>query len=104
VQEATKNAILVPFKVMETAYSGFEPIKAMVEIGNPNSITDAGVGALAIRACIRGAFLNVKINASGLLDKEFVKTIITKGEKIEASAEKAEKEILELVNKSINKE
>jgi glutamate formiminotransferase / formiminotetrahydrofolate cyclodeaminase len=102
VQEATKNAILVPFSVMETACTGFELIKAMVESGNPNSITDAGVGALAIRSCIKGAFLNVKINASGLQDKEFVKMIISKGEKIEASAETAEKEILELVNRSIS--
>jgi len=104
VQEATKNAILVPFKVMETAYSGFELIKSMVENGNPNSITDAGVGALAIRSCIKGAFLNVKINASGLQDKEFVKTIITKCEKIEANTETTEKEILEFINRSINKE
>ena len=104
VQEATKNAILVPFKVMETANSGFELIKSMVENGNPNSITDAGVGALAIRSCIKGAFLNVKINASGLQDKEFVKTIITKCEKIEANTETTEKEILEFINRSINKE
>ena len=72
IQEATKNATLVPLKVMETAFSGFELIREMVEKGNPNSITDAGVGALALRSCIRGAFLNVKINASGLDDKDFV--------------------------------
>ena len=64
--------LLVPFKVMETAFSGFELIKEMVENGNPNSVTDAGVGALALRSCIKGAFLNVKINASGLKDKDFV--------------------------------
>ena len=72
IQDATKIAILVPFKVMETAYSGFGLIREMVEEGNPNSVTDAGVGALALRACIRGAFLNVRINASGLTDKDFV--------------------------------
>ena len=104
MQEATKNAILVPFNVMEMAYSGFELIKSMVENGNPNSITDAGVGALAIRSCIKGAFLNVKINASELQDKEFVKTIITKCEKIEANTETTEKEILEFIYRSINKE
>ena len=101
VQDATKNALLVPFSVMEKAFSGFELIKAMAERGNPNSVTDAGVGALAIRACIRGAFLNVKINASTLEDKEFVKIIIAKGAELEKNAERAEAEILTIVNKSL---
>ncbi len=101
VQEATKNAILVPLKVMETAYSGFELINEMVENGNPNSISDAGVGALAIRSCIRGAFLNVKINASGLKDKVFVKDVIARGESIESKAMEAEEEILKLINSKI---
>jgi glutamate formiminotransferase/formiminotetrahydrofolate cyclodeaminase len=97
IQEATKNAILVPLKVMETAYSGFELINEMVEKGNPNSITDAGVGALAIRSCIRGAFLNVKINASGLHDKGFVNTVLTKGEDLESKAIAAEDLILKTI-------
>ncbi|HEY5471311.1 MAG TPA: glutamate formimidoyltransferase [Bacteroidales bacterium] len=101
VQEATKNAILIPFKVMETAFSGFGLIKEMAEKGNPNSISDTGVGALALRSCIKGAFLNVKINASALQDKEFVKTIIAKGEKIEANTEAAEKEILKIINRTL---
>jgi glutamate formiminotransferase / formiminotetrahydrofolate cyclodeaminase len=104
IQDATKNAILIPFSVMEMAFSGFELIKTMTEKGNPNSITDAGVGALAIRACIRGAFLNVRINASSLEDKEFVKNIIAKGEVLENDAEKAESEILAIVNKSFKKD
>ena len=104
VQDATKNAILIPFSVMEKAFSGFELIKVMAEKGNPNSITDAGVGALAIRACIRGAFLNVKINASSLEDKEFVKIIVAKGEALETEAEKAETEILTIINKSLKLE
>ena len=101
VQEATKNAILVPFKVMQTAYSGFEMIEKMAETGNPNSISDAGVGALAIRACIRGAFLNVRINASGLKDKDFVSSIVEKGENIEREASIVEERILENINKKI---
>ena len=96
IQEATKNAILVPLKVMETAFAGFELINEMVENGNPNSITDAGVGALAIRSCIRGAFLNVKINASGLHDKDFVNTVLTKGEDLESKAIAAEESILNI--------
>ncbi len=83
VQEATKYATQVPFMVMETAFSGFELISAMVETGNPNSITDAGVGAIALRACIRGAYLNVQINAAGLEDKDFAQELIIKGKKIE---------------------
>ena len=98
IQEATKAATLVPLKVMETSFSVFGLIKAMVEHGNPNSISDAGVGALATRACIKGAFLNVKINASGLNDKDFVKSVIERGAEIESKTETAEKEILEFIN------
>ena len=101
VQEATKNAILVPLKVMETAFSGFELIKEMVEKGNPNSISDAGVGALALRSCIRGAYLNVKINSSGLKDKLFVNDVIARGESIESKAMEAEGEILKIINAKI---
>ena len=101
IQEATKNAILIPFKVMETAFSGFGIIKEMVEKGNPNSISDAGVGALALRSCIKGAFLNVKINAAGVLDKEFVKSIIVRGTEIESKAEAAEEKILAIISKSL---
>jgi len=97
IQDATKNAILVPLKVMETALAGFELVNEMVEKGNPNSITDAGVGALAIRSCIRGAFLNVKINASGLHDKGFVNTVLTKGEDLESKAIAAEDLILKTI-------
>ena len=98
IQEATKNATLVPLKVMETSFSVFGLIKAMVEHGNPNSVSDAGVGALATRACIKGAFLNVKINASGLKDKDFVKSVIERGAEIESKTESAEMGILKLIN------
>jgi glutamate formiminotransferase / formiminotetrahydrofolate cyclodeaminase len=102
VQEATKHATMIPFLVMETAFSGFELIRAMVEIGNPNSITDAGVGALALRSSIKGAFLNVKINASGLTDKTFAKNIIKSAGVIESKAVKEEISILKLVDSRIN--
>ena len=97
VQGATRNAILVPFRVMETAFSGFGLINEMVEIGNPNSVTDAAVGALALRSCIMGAFLNIKINASGLDDREFVKDLIMKGQAIESKANEEEKAIIKRV-------
>ena len=103
VQEATRNAILVPYKVMEAAFSGFGLIREMVNKGNPNSITDAAVGALAIRSCIRGAFLNVRINAAGLDDKEFVKELLKKGQVIESEALSEEEAILKKTEKIIQR-
>jgi len=94
VQEATREAMLVPFKVMETAFSGFSLVKEMVEKGNPNSVTDAAVGAMAIRTCIRGAFMNVRINSSGLEDKAFVMDLIKKGQTIESESLREEEAIL----------
>jgi len=102
VQEATKNAMLVPLKVMETAYSGFGLINFMAESGNPNSISDAGVGALALRSCVIGAFLNVKINASGLIDKPFASDIIAQGDIIVANTVAAEEQILKFINEHIS--
>lgn len=102
IQEATKNAILVPFRVMETAMKAMEVVKAMADSGNPNSVSDAGVGALALRSCILGASLNVKINTSGLDDKDFVKEIIDKTAKLEVAAQEEEARILEIVNSKIS--
>jgi glutamate formiminotransferase / formiminotetrahydrofolate cyclodeaminase len=101
VQNATKNAMLVPFRVMETAFAGFSLIRKMVADGNPSSVTDAGVGALALRSCIKGAYLNVRINASGLKDKDFAKQILIAGEELELRAEKEEAEILRIIDTSI---
>lgn len=98
IQDATKNAIMVPFRVMEVAYKALEVVKAMAEIGNPNSISDAGVGALAIRSCVKGAFLNVKINSGDLEDKSFVQTVSEKAQEIERKTEELEKEILQIVH------
>lgn len=95
IQKATKNAALVPFKVMETAISGFSLLREMVEKGNPDSVSDAAVGALALRTCIMGAFLNVKINLSGIEDQEFGVSLLEKGRSIQSKALTEEKEILE---------
>ncbi len=103
IQNATKYATEIPFRTMTKAFESLEIIKAMVEIGNPNSITDAGVGALCARSAVMGAFLNVKINASGLEDKKFVNDILAKGKVIEEKTQAIEKEILEMINKKINK-
>jgi len=101
IQTATMTAIMVPFKVMETAFTAFGLIREMVVTGNPNSVTDAGVGALAIRSCIRGAFLNVKVNASGLEDKAFAIDIVSRGREIETKAIMEEESILNLVDSAI---
>jgi len=103
IQIATRNAIMVPFRVMETAFEGFEVIRKMVETGNPNSVTDAAVGALALRTCIRGAFLNVKVNTNGMNDKSFVDEMINNGSEIENKAELEENEILKITAAVIGK-
>ncbi len=101
IAEATKYATLVPFRVMETALPGFSLIREMVQNGNPNSVTDAAVGALALRSCIRGAYLNVRINSVGLDDKEFVNDIISRGKAIEEQAIREEESILGLTDRII---
>lgn len=101
VQDATRYATEVPFKTMKQCYECMSVAKAMAEIGNPNSVTDAGVGALAARAGVMGAFLNVKINAAGLEDKEFAAQIIREGEAIVEKANELEAEILKIVNSKI---
>jgi glutamate formiminotransferase/formiminotetrahydrofolate cyclodeaminase len=101
IQDATRYAIEIPFKVMQAALNSMEVIKAMVEIGNPNSVTDAGVAALCARTAVLGAFMNVKINASGYKDKDFVVDIIYRGNEIERKAIALEAEIIELVNGKI---
>ena len=101
IQEATRFAIEIPFKVMETVYSSMNLIKAMVEKGNPNSVTDAAVGALCARSAVLGAYLNVKINAGGCEDRQWVEDILAKGSTIENKTIALEKEIIQIANGKI---
>ena len=101
VQDATLYAIEIPFRVMEITLQSMEVMKAMAEIGNPNSVSDAGVGALAARSAVMGAFLNVKINAQDLDNKETVAQYIKKGEEIVGKAQQAEINIMAIVNSKI---
>ncbi len=101
IQAATKLAIDVPFSVMQAAYKSMEVIKAMVEQGNPNSITDAGVGALCARSAVIGAFMNVRINAGGYDDKDYVNDIIKQGKEIENKTIALEAEIIQYINGKI---
>jgi glutamate formiminotransferase/formiminotetrahydrofolate cyclodeaminase len=101
IQEATKLAIEIPFQVMQASYASMEVIKAMVELGNPNSVTDAGVGALCARSAVIGAFMNVRINSASYDDKNFVNEMVTKGKEIENKTIALENEILKIVNEKI---
>lgn len=102
IQEATRYATEVPFRTMQRALDSFELIRAMAETGNPNSVSDAGVGALCARSAVMGAFLNVKINAAGLKDREFAARMLSTGAEIERRAIDAEAEVLSIVNSKID--
>jgi glutamate formiminotransferase / formiminotetrahydrofolate cyclodeaminase len=93
IQAGTKVAIEVPLKVMKLAMSSFPLIREMVDTGNPNSITDAGVGALCARAAVYGACMNVKVNASGLDDKAYAAAATAEAEAMMQEADRLEKEI-----------
>lgn len=101
LQDATRYATEVPLKVMKKVLDSFPVIKAMVESGNPSSVTDAAVGALCARSAVVGAFLNVKVNAKGLEDRDFAANVLAEGQQIEAAAVKYEEEIILIVNGKI---
>ncbi len=101
IKEATKFAIDIPFKVMQASYDSMEVIKVMAATGNPNSISDAGVGALCARSAVMGAFMNVRINAAGYDDKDFVADILNRGREIENKTIALEAEILKIVDGKI---
>ena len=98
---ATLKAIEVPYQVMKTSYEGFEVAEAMAETGNPNSVSDAGVGALGLYACIEGAWLNVKINASEMKKHPRVEEIMESGSELIKRAEATKSRILARVNEKI---
>lgn len=103
IQEASKYAIQVPLRVMKVSLDSMGLIEAMAKEGNPNSVSDAGVGALCARSAVMGAFLNVKINASGVDDKEFATQKLNEALQIQQEAMRAEENILSLVNNIIDK-
>jgi len=101
IKEATRQAILVPFRVMQVAHDALGVVRAMAEIGNPNSVSDAGVGSLAIRTAVMGAHLNVKINMAGLTDRKFVDKILRETARIEEDTIAVVDRILDEVNNKI---
>jgi glutamate formiminotransferase/formiminotetrahydrofolate cyclodeaminase len=98
IQDATKEAIEVPFHVMELSFKCMEVCKAMAEIGNPASVSDAGVGAIAARSAVMGAYLNVRINAGDVEDKRWIDDVLARGQEIQDQAIALEHDILEIVN------
>ena len=102
MEVATLYATQVPLRTMKAAYKAFDVVRAMAEEGNPNSVSDAGVGALAARSAVMGACLNVKINAAGLKDRAMAEALVKEAEEIQAAAQKAEAEILAVVESKIN--
>jgi glutamate formiminotransferase / formiminotetrahydrofolate cyclodeaminase len=94
---ATQQAIEVPLSTMGLALQTFDILKAMAEIGNPNSVSDAGVGALCARAAVRGAYLNVQINSSGFEDKAYVEKVLIEAGEILKAAEALEIAVLKVV-------
>lgn len=103
MEAATLYATEVPLQTLETAYQVFPLLKAMASKGNPASASDAGVGALAARAAVRGALLNVQINAAQLKNREKAEELVGAGRSIAAKAAEAEEEILTIVEKIISK-
>ena len=97
IQRATRNAMETPFLVMQTAFQSMEVIRVMAQTGNPNSITDAGVGALCALTAVSGAYLNVLVNAVGIDDKESVRQLLIDAESIEIQAREECRKIQELV-------
>ncbi len=102
IQEASKYAMEIPLQVMQTAHDSISLMRAMAENGNPNSVSDAGVGVLCALTAVEGAFLNVKINAQGINDKVFTKKLIAKGEELLQHAYHCKDQILHTVDEKIN--
>ncbi len=102
IEEATKYAAQVPLKVMETASKSYELLAEMAERGNPSSVSDVGVGALATRACIEGAALNVRINLTQLKDERFKSGLLKNVQQITADSDIRFNEISQLVAKKLD--
>ncbi len=103
LQAATLYATQIPLQTMKAAYATFDLLEAMARHGNPASVSDAGVGALAAEAGVQGAGLNVRINAAGLADREAAAALVAEASEIAAKAAARRAEILDIVNAVIDK-
>jgi glutamate formiminotransferase/formiminotetrahydrofolate cyclodeaminase len=103
IEMASQYAMEIPLKTAAVALDGMEICMTMVKTGNPNSITDAGVGALCIRTAVLGAVMNVRINAAGIKDKTFTSRLLNEASILEKKAEEMENEVRNLVKLEIEK-
>ncbi|MEX0981153.1 MAG: glutamate formimidoyltransferase [Bacteroidales bacterium] len=101
IAEATIGAIEVPLEVMNTAFRGYEIAEAMIKNGNPNSITDAGVGVLAIHAAIEGAWLNMLVNAAEIKEEQRVQEMLRMGEKVRTESDAIKNRLRSLVSEKM---
>ena len=101
VEAAYRGALEVPWEVMRTAQAAFPLLRAMAEQGNKASASDAGVGALCVRAAVRGAWLNVRTNTSGVKDAAALAPILEEGGRLEREAADREAEILAIVEQRL---
>lgn len=102
LEAATLYATEVPLRTMRASLSAFELAEAMASEGNPNSVSDAGVGALALRSAVMGAALNVRINAAGLKDRSVAQSLVAQAAEIVDKAQEAERRVLEIVDSKID--
>ena len=97
IQSANKEATEVPLRVMEAASKAYELLAEMANKGNPASISDVGVGLLAVRACVEGAGMNVRINLAGLKDEALKSALLSKLQKLRSESESRFKTIHQIV-------
>ena len=103
IEQATKHAAEIPLKAIEAASKSYQLLSEMAAKGNPASISDVGVGALATRACVEGASMNVRINLATLKDEKFSSVVLEKLRKISADSEAQFKKIIQIVDGELNK-
>src|SRR5438874_4694234 len=101
IEQATKYAAEIPLKVMETSSKSYQLLSDMAEKGNPASISDVGVGLLAVRACVEGAAMNVRINLGGLKDEKSKSALLEKLQKISAESESQFGRIIQVVESKL---
>ena len=102
IQAANKYAAEIPLRVMETAFKSYEILTEMAKKGNPASISDVGVGLLAVRACVDGAAMNVRINLAGLKDEKLKSALLEKVKQIRAESESEFKVIIQIVESKMS--
>lgn len=102
IENATKYATEIPYKVMETAYNSIEVMLAMLQHGIQNSLSDGGVGVLCAKTAVTGAYFNVKINAKDIKDREFAKEILAKAANIYQKTCQLELEMMAIINEKLD--